>query len=80
VQAPRLIRRVPRSALVTLGVAAGLFAARDLGELVPDSLAASVCMFAAGYLAGWISGARWARARGPLGPAALPARDGKGRP
>ncbi len=60
-QAPRLIRRVPRSALVTAGVAAGLFAARELGELVPDSLAASVCMFAAGYLAGWISGVRWRR-------------------
>lgn len=63
VQASGLIRRVPRTALVTAGVAVGLFAARELGELVPDSLAASVCMFAAGYLAGWISGARWARGR-----------------
>jgi hypothetical protein len=55
--------------MVTTGVAVGLFAARELGELVPDALAASVCMFAAGYLAGWISGVRWtARRRGATGP------------
>lgn len=41
---------------LTAGVAAGLFASRLLGELVPDSLAASVCMFAAGSLSGGLLG------------------------
>jgi hypothetical protein len=45
---------VVRSAPVRLvaGVAAGLFVARELGELVPDALAIGVSMFAAGYLVG----------------------------
>jgi hypothetical protein len=42
--------------ILTAGVAAGLFASRVLGELVPDSLAASVCMFAAGALSGGLLG------------------------
>jgi hypothetical protein len=42
--------------VLTAGVAAGLFASRMLGELVPDSLAASVCMFAAGALSGGLLG------------------------
>jgi hypothetical protein len=57
---------------VTAGVAVGLFVARELGELVPDSLAASVAMFAAGYLAGWVSGVRWTLRR-PKPPRARPA-------
>lgn len=45
-------RAIPFSMRVILGVGAGLFAARELGEFIPDSLAASIAMFAAGYLVG----------------------------
>ena len=41
-----------RHGLIVAGVAAGLFTARWLGELVPDALAIGVCMFAAGFLCG----------------------------
>jgi hypothetical protein len=58
-QAPRLALRAPRWFLVTAGVAAGLFVARELGELIPDSLAASVAMFAAGLLVGLVLGLTW---------------------
>lgn len=54
-------------AIVTGGVAAGLFASRLLGELVPDSMAAAVCMFAAGGIScgliGLIVGYSWGRER-----------------
>jgi hypothetical protein len=40
------------SARLVAAAAAGLFLARQLGELVPDALAIGVSMFAAGYLAG----------------------------
>jgi hypothetical protein len=53
--------------ILTAGVAAGLFTSRMLGEFVPDSLAASVCMFAAGAvsggLLGLVVGFSWANAR-----------------
>jgi predicted anti-sigma-YlaC factor YlaD len=53
--------------ILTAGVAAGLFASRLLGDLVPDSLAASVCMFAAGSLSGGllgvVAGFSWGRER-----------------
>jgi hypothetical protein len=53
--------------ILTAGVAAGLFTSRLLGELVPDSLAASVCMFGAGALSGGllglVVGLSWARPR-----------------
>lgn len=44
----RLLRAPLR---LLLGVAAGLFLARELGEIVPDALAIGVSMFAAGYFA-----------------------------
>lgn len=42
--------------VLTGGVAAGLFFSRLLGELIPDSLAACVCMFAAGAVSGGLVG------------------------
>ena len=55
-----VLARLPRAPLlVTGGVAVGLFLARELGELVPDNLAATICMFLAGFGSGWIAGVRW---------------------
>lgn len=45
-----------RTGIVTGAVASGLFAARLLGEFIPDALAACVCMFGAGWLAGFAMG------------------------
>jgi len=53
-----------RTGIVTGAVAVGLFGARLLGELVPDALAACVCMFAAGMLAGAVLGLAHGHRRG----------------
>ena len=46
--------------VMTAAVAVGLFAAKLAGDFVPDNLAASVCMFAAGVLGGYVLGIRHA--------------------
>jgi hypothetical protein len=50
------LRRLPGFAILTAGVAAGLFVARIASDFVPDSLAIGVSMFAAGGLAGFVVG------------------------
>jgi hypothetical protein len=45
-----------RGAVLTGGVAIGLFASNRLGAFIPDQLAADVCMFGAGVLAGVVLG------------------------
>jgi hypothetical protein len=50
------VRRVPGFAILTGGVAAGLFVARIVSDFVPDALAIGACMFAAGALAGFVVG------------------------
>jgi hypothetical protein len=52
----RAVRRLPGFAILTGGVAAGLFVARIASDFVPDALAIGVCMFAAGGLAGFVVG------------------------
>lgn len=47
---------VGRGAILSGGVAVGLFASNRLGTFVPDQLAADVCMYAAGVVAGVVLG------------------------
>ena len=47
---------VGRGAVLSGGVAVGLFASNRLGAIVPDQLAADVCMYAAGIVAGVVLG------------------------
>jgi hypothetical protein len=47
---------VGRGAVLSGGVAVGLFASNRLGAIVPDQLAADVCMYAAGVVAGVVLG------------------------
>jgi hypothetical protein len=61
-------------AILTAGVGGGLFAARWLGEIVPDSLAASVSMFAAGAISGTLVGLLVGYSWGRAAAAARPAR------
>ena len=59
--------------VVTACVGGGLFAARLLGEVIPDSMAASVTMFVAGGAAGFLLGFGSA-----LGVVRARSRDGAG--
>jgi hypothetical protein len=63
------IRHVRPAAIVTAGVAVGLFVSHLLSELVPDALAIGVCMFAAGALSGLLIGLTY---RGVAPSAPLP--------
>lgn len=55
----KLGARVP---MIAAGAGAGLFAARLLGEVLPDGIAAAIAMYAAGYVTGRLS-----QANGPRG-------------
>lgn len=63
-----------RGAVLTGGVAIGLFTSNRLGAIVPDQLAADVCMFAAGVLAGVVLGLSFRRGvpRPPVDARAVP--------
>jgi hypothetical protein len=57
------VRRLPGSAILSGGVAVGLFVSRLVSDFVPDALAIGVCMFAAGGLAGFALGVVYGKPR-----------------
>jgi hypothetical protein len=65
----RHLRHARPAAIVTAGVAVGLFVSHLLSELVPDALAIGVCMFSAGALSGLLVGLTY---RGPAPARASP--------
>lgn len=57
---------IGRGAVLSAGVGVGLFASSRLGTFIPDQLAADVCMYAAGVVAGVVVGV--SLRRGAVGP------------
>ena len=73
----RRLRGTRPAAIVTAGVAVGLFVSHVLSDFVPDALAIGVCMFSAGALAGLLVGLTHTRSDGMRPAAAHSPRQGR---